>query len=209
MENLSAQRNSGLVDVTIASDQIEGTAARFSQWLIELGASVKAGDPLLELETDKVAMEVPAPADGVLVEMMAVQDQEITPELVLGRIQTDASGSASATRPQASPTESNSVSAATPEAPQQSPSNAPLKSGSEKCNLVGPAVRRLVREHNLDLDSLSGSGRADALRVMTSCIFWSCSHNHRLPRRNYLPARSFEVVKFRIPACARPLPGTW
>ena len=159
MENLSKQTDSGLVDVSVASDQIEGTAARFSKWLIELGASVKAGDPLFELETDKVAMEVAAPVDGILIEMMALQDQEITPEFVLGRIQTNASGSSSATRPQASSTVSNPVPAASPEAPQQSASNTPLKSGTEKCDLVGPAVRRLVREHNLDLDNLSGSGR--------------------------------------------------
>jgi len=159
MENLSAQRNSGLVDVTIGSDQIEGTAARFSQWLIELGASVKAGDPLLELETDKVAMEVPAPADGVLVEMMAVQDQEITPEFVMGRIQKDSSGGASAASPQASSSAQEPVPATAPSAPQQCASNASIKSGSAKRNLVGPAVRRLVREHDLDLDNLSGSGR--------------------------------------------------
>lgn len=159
MENLSEQNNSGLVDVTIASDQIEGTAARFSQWLIELGASVKAGDPLLELETDKVAMEVPAPVDGVLVEMKAVQDQEITPEFVLGRIQTGSAGSASASRAQTSTAESDPVPAASPDAPQQGSSNASLKSGTAKSSLVGPAVRRLVREHNLDLENLSGSGR--------------------------------------------------
>lgn len=155
MGNLSEQSNSGHVDVTIEDGQIEGTAARFSQWLVELGATVKAGDPLLELETDKVAMEVPAPADGILVEMLAVQDQEITPEFVLGRIQTDSS----AGRPPASSTESKPVLAAAPEAPQHSASNARPKSEAENCNLVGPAVRRLVREHNLDLESLSGSGR--------------------------------------------------
>lgn len=159
MENLSEQNNPGLVDVTIESGQIEGTAARFSQWLIEVGASVKAGDPLLELETDKVAMEVPAPADGVLVETMAVQDQEITPEFVLGRIQTGSSGSVSAARPQSSSAESNPVPVASPDATQQGSSNASLKSGTAKRGLIGPAVRRLVREHNLDLDTLSGSGR--------------------------------------------------
>jgi len=159
MENLSEPNNSGLVDVTIESGQIEGTAARFSQWLIELGASVKAGDPLLELETDKVAMEVPAPADGILVETMVLHDQEITPESVLGRIQTDSSGSASATGQQPSSTERSLAPAPSPDAPQQASSNASLNTGTEERSLIGPAVRRLLREHNLDLDNLSGSGR--------------------------------------------------
>lgn len=193
MENLSEQNNSGLVDVTIASDQIEGTAARFSQWLIELGASIKAGNPLLELETDKVAMEVPAPADGILVEMMAVQDQEITPEFVLGRIQTDAS----AARPQASSTESNPVPAASPDTPQQSSSNAPLKSGTEKCNLVGPAVRRLVREHNLDLDNLSGSGHGGRVTRDDVLHFLELPSQPSTPETK-LPART-ELRSRKVP----------
>lgn len=159
MENLSEQNNSGLVDVTIQSGQIEGTAARFSQWLMELGASVKAGEPLLELETDKVAMEVPAPVDGILVEMMALHDQEITPEFVLGRIQTNSPGSASATQPQRSSYERNLAPAPLPDASQQAYSNASLKTSTAKRSLMGPAVRRLVREHNIDLDNVSGSGR--------------------------------------------------
>lgn len=161
MQNLSEQNNSGLVDVTIESGQIEGTAARFSQWLIELGASVKAGDPLLELETDKVAMEVPAPADGVLVETMAVQDQEITPESVLGRIRTDASGSAPAGRQEVSSVAVDPVPAPSPDTSQQGSASAKAspQSGTAKRSLIGPAVRRLVREHNVDLDALSGSGR--------------------------------------------------
>ena len=159
MANLSEQNESGLVDVTIESGQIEGTAARFSQWLVEQGASVKAGDPLLELETDKVAMEVPAPADGVLTEMLAVQDQEVTPESVLGRIQTGASGSVSATSSAPSSTEEKAEPAASPNAPARDSGNVPRKAKTGKRSLIGPAVRRLIREHNLDLDDLSGSGR--------------------------------------------------
>lgn len=159
MENLSEHNNSGFVDVTIESGQIEGTAARFSQWLIEVGASVKAGDPLLELETDKVAMEVPAPVDGILVETMAVQDQEITPEFVLGRIQTDSSGSVSATRPLTSSAENNPEPAPSPDTPQQDSSDASGKTKTAKRSLIGPAVRRLTQEHNLDLENVSGSGR--------------------------------------------------
>lgn len=159
MENLSEQNNSGLVDVTIESGQIEGTAARFSQWLIELGAAVKAGEPLLELETDKVAMEVPAPVDGILVETMALHDQEITPEFVLGRIQTGSSGIASTMRPQRSSTETNLAPVPSPDAPQQAASSGSLKTNTAKRSLIGPAVRRLIREHNIDLENLSGSGR--------------------------------------------------
>jgi 2-oxoglutarate dehydrogenase E2 component (dihydrolipoamide succinyltransferase) len=159
MANLGEQKKSGLVDVIIESSQIEGTAARFSQWLVEPGTAVKAGDPLLELETDKVTMEVPAPADGILVETMALQGQEITPEFVLGRIQTDSLGSALAAGQLTSSAERNPDPASTQVAPQQDSSHTSGRTKTAKRSLIGPAVRRLTREHNLDLENLSGSGR--------------------------------------------------
>jgi 2-oxoglutarate dehydrogenase E2 component (dihydrolipoamide succinyltransferase) len=197
MDNLSEQNNSGLVDVTIESGQIEGTVARFSQWLVELGAAVKAGDPLLELETDKVAMEVPAPADGILVETLALQDQEITPEFVLGRIQTDSSRSSSATRLLTSSTARNPVPAASPEAPQQSSSNESLKSGTAKSSLIGPAVRRLVREQNLDLDNLSGSGRGGRVTRDDVLRFLELQSQPSPPKTN-ISARS-ELRSRKVP----------
>ena len=160
MENPTEHNKSGLVDVTIESGQIEGTAARFSQWLIELGATIKAGDPLLELETDKVAMEVAAPADGVLIEMLAEQDQEVTPDSVLGRIQT-ASASTAGTDSAEAPADRKK--AETKHAPAPTSTNASTEPDAEpdttKRRLIGPAVRRLIREHNVDLDNISGSGR--------------------------------------------------
>jgi 2-oxoglutarate dehydrogenase E2 component (dihydrolipoamide succinyltransferase) len=54
-----------LVDINAPVEQ-EGTKAVVRNWLRKIGESVKSGDPLVELETDKVTQEVPAPADGVL-----------------------------------------------------------------------------------------------------------------------------------------------
>jgi 2-oxoglutarate dehydrogenase E2 component (dihydrolipoamide succinyltransferase) len=160
MQNLSEQKNSGLMDVIIETGQIEGTAARFSQWLVELGTSVKAGDPLLELETDKVTMEVPAPADGVLVEMIALKDQEISTDSVLGRIQTGSPVSASVAEPrELSAAKTSSEPAPAADAPQLDTSDFPNKAKTSQRSLIGPAVRRLIREHDLDLESVSGSGR--------------------------------------------------
>lgn len=172
MANSTEHDNTGLVDVTIESGQIEGTAAHFSQWLIELGAPVKAGEPLLELETDKVAMEVAAPADGILAEMCAEQDQEVTPDTILGRIQTDSSASTPVTDLQESSSDDDNA----PEnnTTQQTSSATQSESETARHRLMGPAVRRLVREHKLDLDNISGSGRGgrvtrdDVLRFLES-----------------------------------------
>ncbi|MDR6294445.1 MULTISPECIES: dihydrolipoamide acetyltransferase family protein [Inquilinus] len=73
------------VDV-LAPIQQEGTKAAVRSWFAAVGDTVREGDPLVELETDKVAVEVPAPASGVLTEILIPADQDATPGAVLGRI---------------------------------------------------------------------------------------------------------------------------
>ncbi len=197
MENLREQNNSGLVDISIDSEQIEGTAARFSKWLVEQGASVKAGDPLLELETDKVAMEVAAPADGILFELLAVQDQEVTPEFVLGRIQTAASDSAVAEQAKSSTTQNKPAQAAKSDEASRSSENVTVKPGAESRNLVGPAVRRLARENNLDLDKISGSGRGGRVTRDDVLRFLETQSTPTMPEAT--PSASTQLRSRKVP----------
>ncbi|ALO47421.1 dihydrolipoamide acetyltransferase family protein [Pseudohongiella spirulinae] len=160
MESANTQTASSLVQIKLEDGQLEGTAARISDWLVEIGSPVKAGDPLLELETDKVSMELPAPVDGVLVEILMHQNEEVTPESILGQIEQ---------RSETSHSEPSASHSAAPD-PQaaESPSRArqnrtaattpPAPAGKAR-SLVGPAVRRLLREHKIDIDRISGSGR--------------------------------------------------
>ncbi len=80
------------VDV-LAPIQQEGSKAAVRGWLAALGDTVSEGDPLVELETDKVTVEVPAPASGTLVEIVVETDQDAAPGAVLGRIGTAAADS--------------------------------------------------------------------------------------------------------------------
>ncbi|MGF6233168.1 2-oxoglutarate dehydrogenase E2 component (dihydrolipoamide succinyltransferase) [Inquilinus ginsengisoli] len=80
------------VDV-LAPVQQEGTKAAVRGWLAAVGDTVREGDPLVELETDKVTVEVPAPASGTLVEIVVETDQDAAPGAVLGRIGTAADDS--------------------------------------------------------------------------------------------------------------------
>uniref|UniRef100_UPI0031DEBF0D lipoyl domain-containing protein n=1 Tax=Inquilinus sp. TaxID=1932117 RepID=UPI0031DEBF0D len=73
------------VDV-LAPVQQEGTKAAVRGWLAAVGDKVREGDPLVELETDKVTVEVPAPASGTLLEILIATDQDAVPGAVLGRI---------------------------------------------------------------------------------------------------------------------------
>lgn len=159
MESPNTLHASSLVKIKLEDGQLEGTAARISHWLVEVGSPVKAGEPLLELETDKVSMELPAPVDGVLVEILMNQNDEVTPESILGQIEQ---------RSQTAKTESpvaHSADHSPPSAekqpdvqPDRATSPSPASEGKAR-SLVGPAVRRLLREHKIDIDLISGSGR--------------------------------------------------
>src|SRR4051812_40887891 len=79
-----------MIEVRVPDEQ-EGTKAVVRAWLRQIGDAVAENDPLVELETDKVTQEVPAPAAGVLAEIILDTDAEAIPGALLGRISTDQS----------------------------------------------------------------------------------------------------------------------
>ncbi|HEY0312162.1 MAG TPA: biotin/lipoyl-containing protein, partial [Allosphingosinicella sp.] len=74
-----------MIDILVPAEQ-EGTQAVVRAWLRQVGDRIEQHDPLVELETDKVTMEVPAPAAGVLREILLDSGAEAVPGAVLGRI---------------------------------------------------------------------------------------------------------------------------
>jgi 2-oxoglutarate dehydrogenase E2 component (dihydrolipoamide succinyltransferase) len=87
-----------MIDVLVPEEQ-EGTKAVVRAWLKRIGERVEENDPLVELETDKVAMEVPAPAAGVLREILLETDADAVPGAVLGRIEAVAQAADAAPAP--------------------------------------------------------------------------------------------------------------
>jgi 2-oxoglutarate dehydrogenase E2 component (dihydrolipoamide succinyltransferase) len=140
---------SKLIDIILPADQLEGTSATLSKWLVAIGTMVKDGDPLIELETDKVSMEICAPADGVLSEIIAGEGEEVVVDSVLGRLD----------EAQVATTQDNAPTT-TVAAPEQTELKVeePQNDGSAR-HLVGPAVRRLLKQHSLDINLIDGSGR--------------------------------------------------
>src|SRR6202023_1997027 len=111
----------GIQDVLVPSNE-EGTRATVLRWCKAVGDSVAKDEPLVELETDKVTVEIPAPADGTLVEILKQVNAEVNPDEVLARLNLG-SGSASLQEPgsdSAAPQEPASSAAA--EAPARTPS---------------------------------------------------------------------------------------
>ncbi len=133
-----------LIDLVVPLEQ-EGTKAVVLGWLKAVGDPVAADEAVVELETDKVAVEVAAPAAGVLAELILPKDAEATPGAVLGRIRTGDGAVAT----QAAPV----VARRTP--PPQKDDHRELR--------LSPSVRRLVAESGLDPRGLVGSGRGGRL----------------------------------------------
>lgn len=127
------------------------TEATVVQWLKQPGEAVAVDDPLVELETDKVTLEVNASAAGVLAEVIAAVDQNVEVGALLGRI---AEGEAAKTAPaKPAPTPAGPAG---PAEPEKSP--APAAKPPEAAAL-SPAVRKLIEDNKLDPAAIAGTGK--------------------------------------------------
>jgi 2-oxoglutarate dehydrogenase E2 component (dihydrolipoamide succinyltransferase) len=137
-----------LIDVVVPEEQ-EGTKAVVRAWLKAIGDQVAENDPLVELETDKVTQEVPAPAAGVLAEIVLDTDAEAVPGALLGRISTD---EVTAEKPFV-PSEVEARSE-----PALRPSTSLGANGGMETRL-SPSVRRACQQHSIDPARIQGTGR--------------------------------------------------
>jgi 2-oxoglutarate dehydrogenase E2 component (dihydrolipoamide succinyltransferase) len=138
-----------MIDVVVPMEQ-EGTKAVVRAWLKKIGDRVEEHDPLVELETDKVAMEVPAPAAGVLREILLDTDAAALPGAILGRIAPVA---------ELFGHEPNSETSET-SMPRSAPPSAPGASDVRNPELrLSPAVRRACLQHGVDPTTIAGTGR--------------------------------------------------
>jgi 2-oxoglutarate dehydrogenase E2 component (dihydrolipoamide succinyltransferase) len=129
------------------------TEATIGRWFKKAGDAVAVDEPLVELETDKVTIEVPAPSAGVLGEIAAKDGETVAVGALLGQINDGAAGGAKpaaapakAAAPAAPPPPTAPVAAA---APKAAPADAPL----------APSVRKLSAESGIDAATVPGSGK--------------------------------------------------
>jgi 2-oxoglutarate dehydrogenase E2 component (dihydrolipoamide succinyltransferase) len=128
------------------------TEATIGKWFKKAGEAVAVDEPLVELETDKVTIEVPAPAAGVLSEIAAKDGETVAVGAVLGQIK-DGAGAAPAAK---------AVPAAAPAAkpvPAPTPSPAPAKAAAASDVPLAPSVRKLSTESGVDAATVPGSGK--------------------------------------------------
>jgi 2-oxoglutarate dehydrogenase E2 component (dihydrolipoamide succinyltransferase) len=136
---------SGIKDVLAPANE-EGTRATILKWCKAVGDLVVKDEPLVELETDKVTVEVPAPASGTLIEVLKLESAEVTPDEVLARLRLP--GEATLAAETKAP-----AAAAKIETARAAASN---RADSE---LLSPSVRRLLQEHDIAPGDINGTGR--------------------------------------------------
>ncbi|PJI39798.1 MAG: dihydrolipoyllysine-residue succinyltransferase [Rhizobium sp.] len=128
--------------------------ATVGTWFKKVGDVVKADEPIVELETDKVTVEVPAPASGVLTEIVAANGETVGLGALLGQIAEGAAGAVSA-EPAKPAAPAAPASAAAPAAPAVS-APAPAAAGAMP---AAPAAAKMLAENNLSADQVDGSGK--------------------------------------------------
>jgi len=116
--------------------------ATIAKWFKKPGDVVKADEPLLELETDKVTLEVTAPSAGVLAEIVAKDGETVIPGALLGQITAGGAG-----------VKANPVEAKAAAAPS------PVKTAPPAAMPAAPSAAKIAADNNLDASSVSGSGK--------------------------------------------------
>jgi len=151
---------------TLGESVADATVAR---WIKTTGDAVAADEPVVELETDKVTLEVPAPAAGTLGEILAAEGATV--EVGAGLAMLNEGAAAAAAAPAAAQKADEPVAAPAAPAPAATPAPAAPSSSAPDMPL-SPAVRRLVEENNLNPAAIRGTGvdgrltKADVLAHM-------------------------------------------
>nr|WP_087573360.1 2-oxoglutarate dehydrogenase complex dihydrolipoyllysine-residue succinyltransferase [Sphingomonas sp. CDS-1] len=130
------------------------TEATVGQWLKKPGEAVKADEPIVSLETDKVAVDVPAPVAGVLGDIVAKEGDTVEVGALLAYVNA---GAGAAAAPAAAPAAKAEAAATAPAASVAAPVASDEDEGGNLT--LSPAVRRLVLEHGLDPSKIKGTGK--------------------------------------------------
>ena len=121
--------------------------ATVATWHKKVGDTVKRDEVIVEVETDKVVLEVPALSDGVLAEVIQAEGETVVSKQLLGKISTAQEGDVS-----------SATLKATNEPTPSDRQHAAIENSHNHNADQGPAIRRLLAEHDLQADQIQGSG---------------------------------------------------
>ena len=139
-----------IVEVKVPQLSESVAEATMLTWKKKAGEAVAVDEILIEIETDKVVLEVPAPAAGVLAEIIQGDGATVVADQLIAKIDTE--GKAGATAPAPAPAAAAPVAAAALAA-------APAAAGGSKGDVAMPAAAKLLADNNLSVSAVAGSGK--------------------------------------------------
>jgi len=144
------------IEIKVPEDNQEGTQMKVQSWLVGIGDFVAKDAPLVEMETDKVTMEIEAPEDGYLTETLADIGDDVAPGEIIAKLSPAA--------PQ------DNVPSVTPaqQVHKQTPTDRDTtiaEAVQDKELRLSPSVRRYITENKLDINGLKGTGRGGRLTL--------------------------------------------
>lgn len=174
-----------LKDIITPSMGESVSEATISRWFKQAGDAVKQDEPVAELETDKVTLEVNAPVSGVLKEIKAPQGATVQVGALLGTIEEGA----------ASPGPAKAPAPASATSPAVSPAPARRETqGTQAASASGPAARKIAQEQNIDLAHIEGTGK-DGRATKGDVLQASAARASSPPAAPTAPAGREERVK--------------
>jgi 2-oxoglutarate dehydrogenase E2 component (dihydrolipoamide succinyltransferase) len=145
-----------MADIRVPTLGESVTEATIGRWFKHAGDAVAVDEPVVELETDKVTIEVPAPAAGVLAEILVKDGETVAPGALLGQIKEGAAGAAKAAPAPAAA----APPAAKPAPPPPKPAPAPTAAKAPPADApLAPSVRKLAAESGISASTVPGSGK--------------------------------------------------
>ena len=139
-----------LVEVKVPQLSESVAEATLLSWHKKVGEAVKRDENLIDIETDKVVLELPAPADGVITAIIKADGGSVVSGEVIAQIDTEASASTAAPAP---------AQAATPAPVSVPPTSAPAPTDARQDARLMPSARKMVEEQGIDPTRIAGSGR--------------------------------------------------
>ena len=185
------------IDIVTPTGGESVTEGTILEWAVKVGDAVKDGDTVVEISTDKVDMELPAPASGTITEILAAEGDTVTVGQVIARMAASASAGAQPASAASGPPSASTVASAT--------SPAPAVAGNGDGANASPVARRVAASEGVDLGRIQGTargGRITKADVLAAAATAARPLRLRRPPRSR-PGRSCSRV------APRRSPGTW
>ena len=136
-----------IVEVKVPQLSESVAEATMLQWKKKVGDAIAIDEILIEIETDKVVLEVPAPSAGVLVELLVPDGGTVTAEQLIARIDTEATAGAVTAPAAAAPVAATAAVAV------------PAATGGAMAGVAMPAAAKLMADNNMAAGSVAGTGK--------------------------------------------------